>query len=95
MRFSGARLALYPRAQAPYPSAVSRRRVRQHYVQALNAKPGTVAFTTEAIENIPPGYRARETYVLHGSDEFEEVFELAKPGKEFTVYSRTRLKRVR
>jgi hypothetical protein len=65
------------------------------YVQDPNVKPGTIVFTSEAIENIPAGYRARETYLLHGPDEFEEVFEMAEPGKDFEIYSRTRLKRVR
>lgn len=64
------------------------------YVQDLDAKPGTVSFTTESIENIPAGWRARETYVFHGPDDIEEVFELAEAGKPFAVYSRTRLKRV-
>jgi hypothetical protein len=54
-----------------------------------------LVFTTESIENIPPGWRARETYIVHGPDEFEEAFELAEPGKEFEPYSRARLKRVR
>jgi hypothetical protein len=57
-------------------------------------KPGVVVFTSEAIDNIPAGYRARETYTLRGPNELEEVFELAEPGKDFTIYSRTRLKRV-
>lgn len=64
------------------------------YVADPPVKPGVVVFTSEAIENIPAGYRARETYTLRGPDELEEVFELAEPGKEFTVYSRTTLKRV-
>ena len=46
-------------------------------------------FTTEAIENIPAGWRARETYIL------EEIFELAPPGKDFELYSRNRLTRVK
>jgi hypothetical protein len=54
-----------------------------------------LSFTSEAIENIPAGYRARETYTMHGADELEEVFEIAEPGKPFAVYSRTRLTRVR
>ena len=63
-----------------------------HYVQ----DPGsTLVFTSESIENIPAGWRARETYVRRGPDEFEEVFELAEPGKSFEVYSRAILKRVR
>jgi hypothetical protein len=65
------------------------------YVQDLEARPGTVSMTSEAIENIPPGYRTRETYLFHGPDEIEEVFEMAEPGKPFEIYSRTRLKRVR
>lgn len=63
------------------------------YLQDLDAAPGTIQFTTEAIENIPAGYRGRETYRLLGPDEIEEVFELAEPGKPFVLYSRTRLKR--
>lgn len=54
---------------------------------------GKVVFTTEAIENIPVGWRARETYVVHGSDAFEEVFELAEAGKPFEVYSHARFRR--
>ena len=65
------------------------------YVQDAGAKAGTISFTTEAIENIPPGFRARETYIFHGADAFEEVFELAEPGKEFEVYSRSRFTRAK
>jgi THAP4-like, heme-binding beta-barrel domain len=53
----------------------------------------TWVFTSEAIENIAPGWRARETYTITSPTEVEEVFELAEPGKEFEVYSRTRLAR--
>lgn len=66
------------------------------YVQDAEAKPGTViSFTTDAIENIPPGYRARETYIMSGPDQLEEVFEIAEPGKEFALYSRTKLTRAK
>ena len=54
-----------------------------------------LVFVTEAIENIPAGWRARETYVVHGPDAFEEVFELAEPGQAFAIYSRSRLTRAR
>lgn len=66
-----------------------------HYTHDATGKDGTVVFTSEAIENIPTGYRSRETYVIIGPDEFEEVFELAEPGKDYEVYSRVRLKRVK
>lgn len=60
------------------------------------ATPSTrVVFTTEAIENIPAGWRARETYVVHGPDDFEEVFELAEARKPFEVYSRSRFTRLK
>jgi hypothetical protein len=65
------------------------------YVQDADTTPGTVSFTSESIENIAPGWRARETYLFHGPDEIEEIFELSEPGKPFAVYSRTRLKRVK
>lgn len=68
--------------------------VNQYVEEPGTPSPGIV-FTTEAIENIPSGWRARETYVVHGPDEFEEVFELSEAGKPFEVYSRARLKRVK
>jgi hypothetical protein len=65
------------------------------YVEDGGATRERISFTSEAIENIAPGWRARETYVVHGAAEFEEVFELAEPGKPFEVYSRVRFTRVR
>jgi hypothetical protein len=65
------------------------------YVQESDTSGGALAFVSEALENTPSGWRARERYVVHGADEFEELFELAQTGKPFEVYSRTRLKRVR
>ena len=65
------------------------------YAADLDTQSGTLVFTSEAIENIPPGWRARETYVVLGPDEFEEIFELAGPGKPFELYSRARLTRIR
>jgi hypothetical protein len=68
------------------------------FVNQYVADPGSTAarivMTTEAIENIPAGWRARETYVVDG-DRLEETFELAAPGKAFEVYSRNRLTRAR
>ena len=65
------------------------------YVEEGDASGGKLAFLSESMENTPRGWRARETYILHGPDEFEEVFELAQAGKPFEVYSRARLKRTR
>ena len=65
------------------------------YVQEGDSSGRKLAFVSEAMENTPLGWRARESYIVHGPDEFEEVFELAQAGKPFEVYSRTRLTRVR
>lgn len=54
-----------------------------------------IVFTSEAIENIAPGWRARETYRFPSPDVMVEVFELAAPGKDFAVYTETRLERVK
>jgi hypothetical protein len=67
--------------------------VNQYVLEPIT-KPGVLVFVSEAIENIPKGYRARETYNFLSDNEFEEVFEIADPGKDFEVYSRARLKRV-
>ncbi len=65
------------------------------YVHEFTSEDGkTITFVTEAIENIPPGWRGRETYVLTGPDQLIERFELAEPGKDFELYSEARLRRV-
>jgi len=65
------------------------------YVAEPTDDPKTLRFVSESIENIPPGFRARETYRIVGPDEFVETFEMAEPGKEFEVYSEARLKRIK
>ena len=65
------------------------------YVQQPTADEKTIVFVSESIENIPAGYRARETYSILSPDEFIERFEIADPGKDFESYSEARLKRVR
>jgi hypothetical protein len=67
--------------------------VNQYTVETLAADGKTLSFVTENIENIPAGFRARETYRILSADEFTEIFELAEPGKAFEVYSETRFKR--
>jgi hypothetical protein len=85
-----------------FDRAAKKIRFRQFHVEgfvvayaSVDTNEKTLAFVSDSIENIPNGYRSKETYVIIGPDEFEEVFELAEPGKDFQVYSRTRLKRVK
>lgn len=66
------------------------------YVEQEGPKDGkTLVFETERIENIPDGWRARETYKIISQNEYAEVFELAEPQKEFAVYAESRWKRVK
>ena len=65
------------------------------FVNQYVQEPGRLVFVSEAIENRPPGWRARETYVTLSPETFEETFELAAPGKDWELYSRTRFQRRR
>lgn len=67
--------------------------VNQYMLDSISADGKTLVFTTESIENFPAGWKAKETYKLTGKDEFTEIFELAAPGKPFSVYSESTLKR--
>lgn len=72
------------------PSIHRRRRTRK----ARRTATFRSSATTE-IENIPPGFRGRETYRFNGPDEFTETFEMAEPGKDFELYAKATLKRVK
>ncbi|HEV8539352.1 MAG TPA: hypothetical protein VGR15_10595 [Bacteroidota bacterium] len=69
--------------------------VNQYILDTLHTDSIVIVFVTEAIENIAPGWKGKETYTILNDDEFVETFELAGPGKEFEVYSKNTLKRVR
>jgi hypothetical protein len=67
--------------------------VTQYYAQTLTADGKTIVLLSESLENLPAGFKARETYKILNENEFVEVFELAPPGKEFSVYSENHFKR--
>jgi hypothetical protein len=65
-----------------------------HYVlSSISADGKTIIFESESIENIPKGYRSRETFKIVNENEFTETFEIADPGKDFVVYSSNHFKR--
>jgi hypothetical protein len=67
-----------------------------HYsLESISEDGRTFTFTSTAIENISPGWVARETYQFVSNDEFIETFALAGPGKSFETYSETRFRRKR
>ena len=67
--------------------------VNQFKADPIAADSKLLVFTTEAIENIPAGWRARETYRIINTNEFTETFELAEPGKDFQIYTTNHFKR--
>ncbi len=67
--------------------------VNQYVLASVSEDGKTIVFTSTAIENIPPGWRAREVYSIISSNEFVETFSLAEPEKDFALYSETRFKR--
>src|SRR6266545_1298626 len=67
--------------------------VNQYVMTSSSADGKTIVLTSESIENIPAGFRARETYKILGPDEFRETFEIAEPGKDFELYSEGHFKR--
>ena len=64
-------------------------------MDSVTADGKLLEFTTVRIENIPAGWRAKESIHILSPDEFVETFSLAPPGKDFAVYAETRLKRVK
>jgi hypothetical protein len=67
--------------------------VNQYVAAAATIDGDSLILNSEAIENIPAGWRARETYKFLGPDAFEEIFELSEPGKVFETYSHNRFRR--
>lgn len=63
------------------------------YLAAPPGPEGRIVFDSEALENVPAGWKARETYEVVSGDEFVETFEIASDGKTFAVYSRARFRR--
>ena len=69
--------------------------VNEYTLESAGADGKSFDFVTVRIENIAPGWRAKESFRILGADEYVETFSLAEPGKDFAVYTETRLKRVK
>lgn len=67
--------------------------VSEYKLDSVSPDGKTIVFISESIENIPLGWRAKETYRIMSNDEFTETFELAEPNKDFSVYSQVNFKR--
>ncbi len=78
-----------------YDKARSRYVLREFHVEGFVNQyvleppaPGhqNLLFVTEAIENIPPGWKARKTWEILSQDNFHETFDLAGPGESWSCY---------
>ncbi|MFQ5918447.1 MAG: hypothetical protein ACE5I4_00190 [Thermoplasmata archaeon] len=67
--------------------------VNQYVLDEVSDDERTLTFLTESIENLPEGWKGRETFRFLPDDEFQNTFELARPGEDFKVYVETRLRR--
>jgi len=65
--------------------------VNQFRVDSISPDKKTIVFISESIENIPSGYRAKETYQIISHKEIDETFEIAEPNKDFSIYSKVKL----
>lgn len=67
--------------------------VNQYVMDPIPPDGKRFIFRSETIENIPAGWRTRETYRILNASEFVATFELAGPWKDYEIYSESRLKR--
>ena len=63
--------------------------VNQFALDSVSDNGRTIVFISSAIENIAPGWRARETYRILNENEFIETFAMAEPNHGFATYSET------
>jgi hypothetical protein len=68
--------------------------VNQYRADSLSEDGKTIVFVSESIENIPAGWRAKETYRILDDDQIQETFELAGPNKQFQIYTQVTLNRI-
>jgi hypothetical protein len=69
--------------------------VNQYLLDSVSADGKTLVFVSEAIENAPPGTRAKEIFTVSASDQLKTEFYVAWPDKDFQCYAQNELKRKR
>jgi hypothetical protein len=69
--------------------------VNQYVLESISPDGKTIVFVTEFIENIPKGWRCRETYTVNDANEIAEAFDMAEPGKEFEPYTKASFKKLK
>ncbi len=69
--------------------------VNEYRLESLSTDGKALEFVTVRIENLAPGWRAKKSYRVLSSEQIEETFSLAPPGKDFDAYAVAHLKRVK
>jgi hypothetical protein len=69
--------------------------INEFVLDTISQDGRTIVFVTTSIENLPAGWRARETYRVVREDEFIETFELAEPEKPFKNYLEIQFRRTK
>jgi hypothetical protein len=67
--------------------------VNQYVLDSVSADGRLMIFESEAIENLPAGWRVRLTHEITGKDEYRATFDLAAPDKDFICYFQNRFRR--
>lgn len=60
--------------------------VNQYVLDSQSSDDKTLTFVSEAIENAPPGTKAKLIFKIIADGEMEESFHVAFPGKDFSCY---------
>ena len=66
--------------------------INQYKLESISPDGKTLVFVSESIENIPAGWRAKETFTI-ANGSLKEAFDLAEPGKEYEPYTKADLLR--
>ena len=64
--------------------------INQYKLDSISPDMKTLVFVSESIENIPAGWRAKETFRIDNKS-LTETFELAEPGKDYKSYTNANL----
>lgn len=68
--------------------------VHEYLLDSVSPDGKLIDFISVRIENIAPGWRAKESMHMLAADAMDATFWLAAPGKDFEVYTLARLKRI-
>jgi len=69
--------------------------VNRYVLEEISTDGRTLTFVTEAVENAPPGTKAKLVFIWDGKTGLEQSFHVAFPGREFSCYSTNRMTRSR